>query len=176
MAESIYTFTAALNESVRANQFQVEINFPAALVSDATGARRMSTYLTRQASLPSYRTGDVQVYYRGRIIHEAGEKEYDTWTCTMYNSADFKLRNALEEWVNAINDPEVVVGMTRPANYYGSITIKQLNREGNVLKVYVLHDVVPLDTGSIELDYSQNSDIEQFQASFAFNYMTVEKS
>ena len=174
MAESIYTFTAALSESVRPNQYQVEINFPSALVSDATGARRLSTYLTNQASLPGYRTGDVQVYYRGRVIHEAGEKEYDTWTCTVYNSADFKLRTAVENWVNAINDPEVVVGMTRPANYYGSITIKQLNREGSVLKTYTLHDVFPTDTGSIELAYNNNTDVEAFQISWVFNYMTVE--
>ena len=99
---TIYDFAAQLNASARANQFRVHINFPAGLVSNGVVAKTAATFLTSQASLPSYTTEDIPVWYRGRQIHEAGEKQYEQWTCTIYNSSDFAIRTALEEWVSAI--------------------------------------------------------------------------
>lgn len=170
---TIYDFAAQLNASARANQFRVHINFPAGLVSNGVVAKTAATFLTSQASLPSYTTEDIPVWYRGRQIHEAGEKQYEQWTCTIYNSSDFAIRTALEEWVSAIHDPEVVAGITDPSKYKTNIVIEQLDRNNNTLRVYKLYGAYPVQTGTIELAFEQGQQIEQFQPAFVFDYFKV---
>lgn len=170
---TIFDFAAQLNSSARPNQFRVHINFPVALVDNAANVKQQATFLTNQASLPSYNTSDCPVYYRGRLIHEAGEKEYEQWTCTIYNSADFAIRTALEQWVSAIHDPEVIAGITRPESYKGSILIEQLDRNENTLRVYKLVGAWPAQTGNIELNFQEGSSVENFTCSFNFDYFIV---
>ncbi len=173
MATTIYDFQSHLNESVRPSQYRIHINFPADLVSNGVAATKASTFLTNQATIPSYNTQDVQVFYRGRVVHEAGEKEYETWSCTIYNDGNFTIRTALEEWVNAIHDPAVVAGITDPSKYKSTIFIEQLDRNDRVLRVYKLVGAWPLNTGTIELSYQNGSEIESFQPQFSYDYFIV---
>ena len=173
MATSIYQFSSALNASARPNQFRVHINFPAGLVSNGSSAKSAGSFLAHQTSIPGYRTNDVEVFYRGRQYHEAGEKTYEQWSCTFYNSGDFKVRTALEQWVNAINDPEVVAGVTRPDTYKSVIMVEQLDRNDQTLRVYKLVGAYPVDVGSIDLSFQEGSSLETFQASFQYDYFVV---
>lgn len=170
MATNIYDFSAALGGAARPSQFRVHINFPSSLVDDSSNAKRAATFLTQQAQIPNYRNADTQIYYRGRVFHEAGEPEFDQWTCTIYNSADFLVRDAVEQWANAISDPSVVYGITRPETYKGTVFVEQLDREGNTLRVYKLVGAWPSDTGTIELNYSTGNEAETFQVTFTYDY------
>lgn len=170
---TIFDFAAQLNSSARPNQFRVHINFPAALVENGSNVKEQATFLTHQASLPSYNTSDCQVFYRGRLIHEAGEKEYETWTCTIYNSSDFAIRTALEQWVSAIHDPEVIAGITRPESYKSTILIEQLDRNEETLRVYKLVGAWPTMTGTVDLSFAENSTVEQFQTTWVYDYFIV---
>ena len=173
MATSIYEFSSALNASARPNQFKVHINFPAGLVSNGATAKNAASFLIHQASLPGYTTEDIQIYFRGRQFHEAGEKQYQTWSCTVYNSSDFKVRTAFEQWVNAIHDPEVVAGITRPETYKTTVMIEQLDRNDQTLRVYKLVGAYPTDLGGIELGFENGTNIETFQLTFAYDYFIV---
>ncbi len=170
---TIYDFAAQLNASARANQFRVHINFPAGLVSNGVVAKTAATFLTSQASLPSYNTEDIPVWYRGRQIHEAGEKNYEQWTCTIYNSSDFAIRTALEEWVSAIHDPQVIAGITTPQVYKSSIVVEQLDRNDQTLRVYKMYGAYPISTGQIELAFENGSQIETFAPTFVYDYFLV---
>lgn len=173
---TIFDFASQLNSSARPNQFRVHINFPTALVDNGANIKEQATFLTYQASLPGYRTEDISVYYRGRIIHEAGEKQYDQWQCTIYNSADFAIRSAIEQWISAIHDPEVIAGITRPESYKSTILIEQLDRNENTLRVYKLIGAWPLDSGSIELNFSEGAQIESFQTTWSYDYFIVDSA
>lgn len=173
---TIYDFSAQLGGAARPTQFRVHINFPTSLVSNGVAAKQAATFLTHQASLPNYTIEDTPVYYRGRVVHEAGEKSYSPWQCTIYNSNDFLIRDAIEQWANAIHDPEVVYGVSRPESYKGTIFIEQLDREGNTLKVYKLVGAFPTDTGQIDLSYNSSSEVETFNVSFTYDYFVVGES
>jgi len=173
MSSSIYDFSAKMVSSVRPSQFRVHINFPASLVSNANIAKNTAIFLTNQAQIPSYNTMDVEIFYRGRIFHEAGEKTYDTWTCSIYNNVNHDIRAALEEWVNEINDPEVVKGITIPSIYKTNIYIEQMDRNDNTLRVYKLVGAYPTATGNIDLNFSDQNTIENFQVTFVYDYCLV---
>ena len=167
---NIYDFSSHLGGAARPSQFRVHINFPSGLVDDGSSAKRAATFLTHQAQIPNYRTEDTQIYYRGRVFHEAGEPQFDPWTCSIYNSADFGVRNALEQWVNAINAPDVVTGITRPETYKGTVFVEHLDREGNTIRVYKLVGAWPSDTGTIELSFQQANEAETYQVTFTYDY------
>lgn len=170
---TIFDFAAALNSSVRPNQFRVHIVFPTAVEGSKVAAFNEVTFLTHQASLPSYNTEDCPVYYRGRIIHESGEKSYEQWSCTIYNTSDFTVRTVIENWASLMHDPSVVAGSVDPNVYKSNILIEQLDRNDQCLRVYKLVGAWPSSTGTIELDYSQGTTVESLQLQFYFDYFVV---
>ena len=178
MATNIYDFSAHLSGAVRANQFRVYIDFPSSLVArgmipHSSTAREAATFLTNQGQLPQYTTEDTPIYYRGRVFHEAGEPTFQPWTCTIYNSTDFVVREAIEKWANAINAPSYVYGTTIPETYKGDVLVEQLDREGNTLRVYKLVGAWPSDTGAVELSFQTNNEAETFQVTFTYDFFIV---
>ena len=167
---NIYDFSSHLGGAARPSQFRVHINFPSGLVDNGSDAKRAATFLTHQAQLPNYTTEDTPIYYRGRIFHEAGEPTFQPWSCTIYNSADFIVRDAIESWANAINDPSVVYGITRPETYKGTVFVEQLDREGNTIRVYKLVGAWPSDTGTVELSFQNANQAEEFTVQFTYDY------
>lgn len=181
---TIYNFGAALNSSVRPTQFRVSINVPQAvfdrgMIASLDGNIQVGqvlnqiNFLTYNANLPAYRTDDCQLYYRGRPYHESGERSYDTWNCTIYNTGDFAIRTTLERWVELMHSTNVVYGETDPRQYKGSVTIEQMDRKDNVLRVYQLIGAWISDTGSIDLSYENGTQVEYFSPTFVYDYFLV---
>lgn len=169
MANTIHNFASALRESARPNQFSVEISFPN-FVSRAVDHVRDATYLVKSATIPEVTIEDITLMYRGRQYHEAGEKTFQPWTCTIYNSANFAIRAALEEWANSIQDSITIGGNTNPTQYKGGITVKHLNRNGEVLREYLLVGAYPTSIGQIQLDYESGNQVETFDVTFTYDY------
>ena len=172
---SIQEFAFALSGVVAPNQFRVNINFPT-IVSGASNAMRKATYLTKAAQIPQTTVGDVQLYYRGKQYHEAGETEFQPWSCTIYNTTDFGVRKALEEWSHKMRNPSATIGITIPASYKGEILIQQLDRNGGVLRGYKLIGAFPQDIAAIQLDYDSNNQAEMFDCTFVYDYCIPDDS
>lgn len=180
---TIYNFGSALNASARPSQFRVTINVPVMVtqkVATMDGINEgagdiVSTFnfLTHQATLPNYVTQDCMVHYRGRPYHESGEREYNPWGCTIYNSGDFVLRAVIERWVELMHSTTIVNGETRPERYKGSILIEQMDRQDNVLRAYKLVGAFPSDTGTVDLSFENGSQIETFSPQFIYDYFIV---
>ena len=86
----------------RANQFRVTFNTPGAI---ATGLDvRKASFLIKAAALPGQTIAEIAVPFRGRNLYIAGDREFETWETTVINDTDFNIRNAMERWLNAIND------------------------------------------------------------------------
>ena len=188
---NIQDFATALMASARPNQFRVHIIFPVDALIQQTitsalknlegggesfsslNAYEQATFLTHIASLPSYNIQDIPVYYRGRQIHEAGEPEYEQWSCTIYNSSDFKIRTAIEAWSNYIHDPSIIKGQTLPRKYKSDILIEQLDRNNNTLRVYKLVNAYPLSTGRVELNFQEGTTLETFDINWVYDYFEV---
>jgi hypothetical protein len=169
---SILDFQTALEESARPNLFRVTINFPL-MCENATEATRRSTYLTMGGNIPSSTIQDVIIQFRGRELHEAGERQFQPWQCTIYNDANYTVRGALESWVANIRTPSSTDGSALPQDYKSTITVEQLNRAGETTRIYYLYGAYPTEVEMIQLDYTQATQIEQYGVTFAYDYFTV---
>ena len=168
---SLSSFTSALHGGgARANQFQVTLG--------GAGAASMPSnfhFLCRSAQIPALTIGEVAVPYRGRTIYLAGDRTYDAWTVTIYNDRAFSVRSVLENWMDDMSD----IGGTSKSNtlssaaYYGSATVWQMDRSNNPIRLYTLHGLWPTTIDAIDLSYDANDAVEEFGATFRFNWMSI---
>ena len=166
MATNVNNFVAQLQGGgARANQFKV--NFPA-----LGGGME---FMARSAQIPALTIGEIAVPYRGRQIFVPGDRTYDAWTVTIMNDRNFSVRGALEGWMDDMSD----IGGTTKANtlsatsYYANATVKQLDRNNSVIRTYKLEGLWPTTLDAIDLSYDANDAVEEFGATFRFNWMTI---
>jgi hypothetical protein len=153
----------------RSNQFSVTL-IPPALVANSGNAGRAIGFLCKAASLPGSQIADVPVFYRGRPVHLAGERDFQPWNLTIYNDTDFLIRDAFEAWSHLMVNYNATDGQPTPLAYQVDAVVSQLDRNGVVLKSYTFHDCWPTDIGQIDLDYEQNNVIETFPVTLQYNY------
>src|SRR6056300_781840 len=152
----------------RANQFKVTMPFPG--YAQVGGQIEDLAFLCRGAALPPSVLGLVEIPFRGRNIKIAGDRTVDSWTITVLNDTNFKLRNAFERWSNGINNMTDNEGLTNPADYQVDAFVDQLDRNGATIKSYTLRGVFPTTIAPIELTYDEATAIEEFPVTFAYQY------
>ena len=112
--------------------------------------------------------GNVNVPFRGRQIKIAGDRTFDTWSITVLNDTDFKLRNAFERWQNGINNMSDNEGLVNPADYQVDAFIDHLDRNGGTIKSYTLRGCFPVSIGAIDLSMEPTEAVETFEVSFRY--------
>ncbi len=168
---NISGFRASLpNGGVRPNSFTVQLQFPG-FVSDGTNASALGQFHCKATSLPASTVAPIPVFYQGRSINVAGEREFQPWSVTVYNE-DFRIRDALERWSNGFNNISNNSGIIQPVLYQTDLFVNQTDRNGAILKSVRIVDAMPIEVGPIELDWEANNQIESFQVVFAYNYYT----
>tara|TARA_Y100000592_G_scaffold35649_1_gene56607 strand:- start:186 stop:713 length:528 start_codon:yes stop_codon:yes gene_type:complete len=152
----------------RPNQFKVTMPFPG--YAQVGGEIEDLAFLCTATSIPAMNIGNVNVPFRGRQIKIAGDRTFDTWSITVLNDTDFKLRNAFERWQNGINNMTDNEGLSNPVDYQVDAFIDQLDRNGNTLKSYTLRGAYPVTLDDIALNYATNDEIESFGVTFQYQY------
>ena len=195
---NINQFKARLQGGVRPNLFQVDIPFPGAVANgEFLGQRNFSgdltqvgRYLCRSAQIPAANQGLIEVPFRGRFLKIPGDRTFEPWTATFYNTTDFDLRAAFENWINIGNKADEALGTyefgteASFSQYFKDITIRQLDKNpdskgtnaadgGNnkVLREYKLIGAWPTSVGAINLAYDSNDQIEEFDVEFQYQYL-----
>lgn len=153
----------------RPSQFRVTLAFPP-WVTGGSLAGQEAQFLTKAASLPASVITDIELRYRGRAVHFAGEREFQPWQITVYNDTTFSIRSAFESWQHGILNYTRTEGRTNPTDYQVDAMVHQLDREGNIVKSYKFYDVYPTEVGAIGLDYDASNSIETFDCTLVFNY------
>jgi len=159
------------NGGARPNQFAVQLTFPN-YVSSRAGAVTKSPFLVTVAELPGQSLGVTPVYYRGRLIKMAGDREFAPFQITVLNDSGFTIRSAIEQWMNGIENMANKTGALQPAQYQTDMFVSQLDRNGAVLKQYKLLGAFPVDLGAVGLDFGSNDQLSTF--SVTFQYQTFE--
>jgi len=173
MVGTIDQFRAQLiGGGARPNQFKVEINSP---VGIATGLpTENAAFLCKASQLPSMTIGEIALPFRGRKVYIAGDREFpDTWTTTFMNDTNFLIRNALERWNNGINDLVTGTGVVVSADYQADLKVSQLDRDDNVLKVYIFRNAWPVAISTIELSTETTNTIEEFGCTWRYQHFEV---
>ena len=153
----------------RANQFKVTMPFPG--YAQVGGEIEDLAFLCRGAALPASVLGLVEIPFRGRNIKIAGDRTVDSWTITVLNDTNFKLRNAFERWSNGINNMTDNEGLTNPVDYQVDAFVDQLDRNGNTIKSYTLRGCFPTNIGGVSLTYEPQSAVMSFEVSLRFQFM-----
>tara|TARA_B100000900_G_C20479268_1_gene674745 strand:+ start:504 stop:1034 length:531 start_codon:yes stop_codon:yes gene_type:complete len=152
----------------RPNQFRVTITPPSGI---ATGLNvRNASFLAKSSNLPGQTLGEIAVPFRGRNIYVTGDREFETWTTTFMNDTDFNIRNAIERWMNGINDLANNTGVINSADYQSDLTIEQLDRDDTTLKTYIFRNAYPLTLGQIEVAYETTNAIEEFEVTWRYQH------
>lgn len=158
-----------LGGGARPSQFRVELSFPS-WVSGGTLAGQQSQFLCKSAQLPGSIITDIPTFYRGRVVHLAGEREFQPWTISIYNDTNFNIRNAFENWSDGITAYGAIQGRTNPTEYQVDMFVHQLDRGGAIIKSYKFFDAYPVDIGIIQLDFEATNTIETFDVTFQYNF------
>lgn len=182
----INDFKNRLGGGVRPNLFNVQINFPTpikALVGASGSLEETSSYLCRSAALPASTQGLIEVPFRGRFLKIPGDRTFDAWTATFYNTGDFDLRRAFELWINAANKVDENIGQVALGNigstdtYFGELVVQQKQKQDDstILREYHLVGAWPTNVSAINLAYDSNDQIEEFDVEFQYQYMDAAK-
>ena len=118
--------------------------------------------------MPGQTIPEVTVNFRGRQLFLAGDRTFETWTTTVINDTDFMVRNAIERWMNGINDLDENTGLVSVSDYSSQLTVQQLDRDDRILKSYILKNCWPTVVAPIELSYDTVSDIESFDVTWRY--------
>ena len=160
----------------RPNLFEVELTtLPASVQGwDADTFK----FMCKAANMPAQNIASIDVPFRGRTFKVAGDRTIDTWTITIINDEDFRLRRAFEEWSEQIAKLDNNVGATDPGAYMVSAKVYQLGRGSSasskdnagtsnaVLAEYQFVDIFPTNVSQIDLSYDSTDTIEEFTVEF----------
>jgi hypothetical protein len=171
--------------AARPNLFEVSIpTFPASVTGwdDET-----FQFMCKSAALPASNVAPIDVPFRGRILKVAGDRTFDTWTVTIINDEDFKLRTAFEQWMNQISKLDNATGATSPTSYMVNAFVYQLGRgasrfsDGNTdnltntaLRTYKFYDIFPTNVSQIDLSYDTSDTIEEYTVEFQVQWWQAE--
>ena len=145
----------------RPNLFEVELAFPDAVAID-NDVLQKARFLVKAAALPASNIAPIEIPFRGRILKIAGDRTFETWTITVINDTDFSIRSAFEKWMNVINKMSDATGRVDPEEYQKDAVVKQLDRDGSVLRSYKFWDIFPTNISTIDLSYETTDTIQEF--------------
>ena len=89
------------------------------------------------------------------------------------NDADFALRQAFEQWHQNMNQhiENVMKDVTpNPNSYKKNAMVRQLGKDGAILKTYTMVGLFPLSIEQIGLDWEATDQIELFDVEFSVDY------
>ena len=175
--KTISNFKSALiGGGARPNLFEVELTtLQAGIEWPADNFR----YMCKASQLPASVIANIDIPFRGRICKVAGDRTIEPWSITVINDEDFRIRNAMEQWMELIAKLDTNLGATLPESYMTNATVYQLGRgstkssttnEGEVnavLKQYEFIDIFPINVSAIDLSYDSSDTIEEFTVDFA---------
>lgn len=150
----------------RSNLFKATINFP----GFANGDSEITSFMCKSAALPGSTMQPIVVPFRGRQLKVAGDRTFEPWTITVINDINSTVRDAMERWMNGINQHQNNTGLTNPIDYQSDLVVEQLNKEGQAVKRYDFRGAFPTAISEIGVSYEAENTIEEFTVTFEYQY------
>ena len=178
----------------RPNIFEVALDkFPAEIQSYWGAEEKIDfRFFCKTAALPASNVAAIEIPFRGRTLKVAGDRTIDTWTVTVINDEDFRIRHAFEAWMNLLSKLDNATGAVNPSSYMVDAFVYQLGRsdklegtsvrnrvgeagpggtptgsgDATVLRSYKFFDIFPTNISAIDLSYESTDTIEEFTVEF----------
>lgn len=154
----------------RPSLFEVRITNPVSTVADIK-----VPFMVKSAAIPASTIEQINVSYFGRELPFAGNRTFEPWTVTVINDELFDIRNALEQWHNAINLLEQNISSVgaEPSLYLSQGTVTQYSKDGSELRSYQFENIFPTTIASIPLAWENPNAIEEFDVTFVYDTYRV---
>ena len=130
-----------------------------------------ASFMCEGGQLPASTVGTIEIPFRGRRLKVAGDRTFDPWTVTVINDTEFKVRDQMEVWMNAIANHADAGGVQNPELYFADLKVEQFDRDERVIKTYTFKDAWPSSIAAIELSYADDQ-IERFTIEWQYQYWT----
>ena len=173
MTFGIGKFRNALGKmGARPTLFQVRIEFPVRAAA-TTDVLEKQYFLVKEAVLPTETVGTVSIPFQGRMVYTPGDRSYEPLTLNSYNDENFAVRDALNNWMNLMNNPASNLRQTLEGDpLQTNVSITQLSKEGDAVKSVRFFNVFPSSIGEIPLSYGATDTIEEFPIIMTYDYWT----
>lgn len=176
MAFNIDTFKAngLIHGGARPSTFDLIITPPPGLTSKGDRI----TVTAKATSIPSSSISPIEVPYFGRKVKLAGDREFDNWAVTVMNDEDYEVRAIFEKWSNEINkliSNRMGEGIW-PLNYKSDAKIFHYGRNKEIIRVYNIIGLFPIDVGGMDLSWEATNTIQEFNVTFAYDYWVPDDS
>lgn len=162
----------AIGLGVRPNLFRV--SFAGGLTASTTSDL---SFLVKAAALPGSTVGLIEVpHVAGRRLKIAGDRTFADWTTTVINDSGFVVRKQLEAYQKRFVGTDYSTSTIGDRNSNGvlsTVTVEQLDGSGTTLRTYRLQNCFVLDLSTIDLSYDTTDAIEEFTATWAYDFYTV---
>lgn len=172
MAFNINDFRSQLTfGGAKAALFEVIIKNPVNGIADFK-----IPFMVKAATMPPSTMGSIEVPYFGRKIKLAGDRTFDTWTVSVINDEDFLIRNAMENWMAAINSHQgnvTSLGTASPLQYKTQAQITQFSKTGVPLRTYNFNGLFPVEVGGIQMSWENTDQIEEFDVTFQYDWWEI---
>ena len=165
----------SLNRGARANLFEIDISFPAVVISALADATLKTKLLCKAAAVPGFTIGTIEVPFRaGRRIKIPGDRTFADWTVTIINDENHTLRRAFNTWINLIsngnyNSDKKSLG-TSP-DYYKDITCVHLKGDNTISRQYKLNDAFVTDVSAVDLSFDSTDTLSEFTVNFQYHFL-----
>lgn len=159
---------------IRTNLFKVVITFPPE-VGGQTAAQKIS-YTCKSAIIPGSRMGQATVFYQGRPIPLAGDRQLRTWNHSILLD-DLDTYDAFIKWHGNMNGEQsntATAGWTNPARYMATAEIMLLNKEGNAIRTFKMEYCFPTEIADVNLDWSQQDQIAELPVTMVGVFLNAE--
>jgi hypothetical protein len=180
-SNTIATFKQNFNGGTRPNRFEVDLStaFPNNLIK-VFQPNENEKFKIYAANLPQADLGTLQVPYRGRILHLAGDRNYTTWTIGVYddNNND-NLWKSFQHWKDRMDGHEThQVGGAVAVNEFSfrslqtTWRISQLDLNGRIIRKMELYNCWPEQVSALNLDMN-SSKFSVFSVNIVFDWYKV---
>ena len=165
MPNTISQFKDQFQGGVRPNLFRVQI------FGHPGPTNPSFEFHCKGASIPASTIGAIDVPYMGRQLKVPGDRTFEEWTVTVLNDVNWQHRSAFENWSHRINAHSGNISEfdSESVDYYGQASVAHLDRNGKVLRRYILEDIFPTTIAAIDLTSDANDTVEEYTVSFAVN-------
>jgi len=157
----------------RPNLFQVQIH-SAPVSFPSNNAQGGFAFSCKIAAIPASNIAAFDVPYFGRNVKVVGNRTFDNLSMTIINDEAMEIRNAVENWMAAMNTH--VSNVQKMATAGSSIaganfTVQHFAKSGEELGVpWTFVNAFPVALGEIGLDWGSNDAIEEFTVEWAYDY------
>jgi hypothetical protein len=171
MTRSINEYYNQLNRGFSPTQYNVVINLPD-YIANRVEANQKFEFLVKNAQDPGATIGITEAHFRNKTLPIPGDTTFEPWEGTALVDRDMVIREALLEWMKAVNNFEKTGGLSDINDITAPVVIQLLDNNDNIIKETTLANAWCSTVGPIDLSFESKDTLAEFP--FTIQYSHIE--